>query len=184
MNLSNHFLIAAPTLDEGPFAGSVVYVCEHNQEGAMGVIINKPSPIPMQAVFAGNGGDTPERFAEDFVLFGGPVHPERGFVVHTPAGEWQSTLKVNGADDNGVTTSRDIVENLGDEEKVAKAFLTIGYASWEKGQLERELAENSWLTVAADNAILFDLPAGKRYRAALAKLGIEQVNLMNGAGHA
>lgn len=113
----------------------------------MGMIINKPSPIPMQAVFAGNGGDTPPRFADAFVFFGGSVHPERGFVVHTPAGEWQSTLRVA---DNGITTSRDIIGHLGDEEKVAKVLLTIGYASWEKGQLERELAENTWLSVAAD----------------------------------
>lgn len=184
MNLSNYFLVAMPSLEDGFFSGSVVYICEHNDEGAMGVIINRPSPIPMEAVFAGSGGMVPERFFNEFVLFGGPVHPERGFVVHTPVGDWLSTLAVEGGNGNAVTTSRDIIDNLGSADKVSKAFLTIGYASWEKGQLERELSENSWLTVEADNTILFDLPLDKRYQAAFAKLGIDPVNLMSGAGHA
>ncbi|MDO5357678.1 MAG: YqgE/AlgH family protein [Conchiformibius sp.] len=183
MNLTNHFLIAMPDLGDGLFSGSVVYVCEHNDDGAMGVIINKPSPIPMDVVFAGNGKSVPERFLNEFVLMGGPVQPERGFVVHTPVGAWMSSLAVGGGD-NAVTTSRDIIDNLADTEKVEKVLLTIGYASWSKGQLEKELADNAWLTVAADNHILFDVPAEQRYQAAFAKLGVERVSLMNGVGHA
>lgn len=183
MDLTNHFLIAMPDLADGLFAGSVVYLCEHNEEGAMGVIINKPSPIPMDVVFSGSGKSLPERFLNDFVMVGGPVHPERGLVIHTPAGDWLSSLLV-GESGNAVTTSRDIIDNLADAGKVEKVLMTIGYASWGRGQLERELAENSWLTVAADNTILFDLPAERRYQAAFEKLGVARVNLMNGAGHA
>lgn len=183
LNLSHHFLIATSEIADGLFSGSLIYVCEHNADGAMGLIVNKPSPIDMGIVFAGAGCKRiPPRFAHDFVMMGGPVQPERGFVLHTPTGDWQSSLLVN--DLNAVTTSRDIIESLAKDDKVEHALLTIGYSAWHKGQLEQELSQNAWLTVEADNHILFDLPPQQRHQAALAKLGINHVNLMDGIGHA
>ena len=115
-------------------------------------------------------------------MMGGPVQIDRGVVVHTPPGNWQSSLLVN--DDIAMTTSRDIIEQLGKAAEVDKAIVSIGYSNWGAGQLEGELAENSWLTVAADQHILFDLPYDERYEAAFAKLGIRPEILMEGAGHA
>lgn len=183
MNLTNHFLIAMPSLEDSLFSGSLVYVCEHNEDGAMGVMVNKPSPIGMEVVFLGAGNrHIPERFSHDFVMIGGPMQPDRGFVVHTPVGHWQSSLIIT--EDNAITTSRDIIESLANDNNVDKALLSIGYSSWSKGQLERELAENAWLVVAADNHILFDTPVSERYQAAMAKLGVNAVNLMQGVGYA
>lgn len=181
MNLSNHFLIAMPSLDDPMFEGSLVYLCEHNSEGATGVIVNKPSPINMEVVFAATGKATPPRFRSEYVMVGGPVQTERGFVLHTPVGHWQSSLKVN--DHLALTTSRDIIENM-DGDAVQDVLLTIGCSLWTGGQLERELAKNSWLTVAADEDILFKLPAHKRYDAALSKLGIRSEMLSGAVGHA
>ena len=115
-------------------------------------------------------------------MMGGPVQVDRGIVVHTPLGSWQNSLAVN--DEVALTTSRDIIEQLSLENKVEQAVVAIGYASWSAGQLEKELAENSWLTVPADQHILFHVPYEQRYQAALAKLGVEEVYLMKGAGHA
>ena len=182
MNLADHFLIAMPSLDDPFFGGSVVYVCQHSEEGAMGVVINKPSPVLMDLIFEAAASPTPERFKGLWVMMGGPVQVDRGFVVHTPLGSWQNSLAVN--DEVALTTSRDIIEQLSLENKVEQAVVAIGYASWSAGQLEKELAENSWLTVPADQHILFHLPYEQRYQAALAKLGVEEVYLMKGAGHA
>ena len=182
MNLTNHFLIAMPNMEDLLFSESLVYICEHTDEGAMGLMVNKPSPIGMEIVFATSGKKIPQRFLNDFIMMGGPVQPDRGFVLHTPTGNWQSSLQIT--ETNAVTTSRDIIESLANDERVEKALLSIGYSSWTKGQLERELAENSWLTVEADNTILFDTPIEERYDAALKKLGINHVNLMHGVGHA
>lgn len=182
MNLSDHFLIAMPSMEDLFFENSVVYVCQHDEQGAMGMIINKPSPVTMDLVFAASEHEMPDRFKHEWVMMGGPVQLDRGFVVHTPVGAWQSSLLVN--DHVAMTTSRDIIENLAKPEAVERAVVSIGYSSWSKGQLERELAENAWLTVPADNRILFELPYSQRYDAALAKLGVNTTVLMSGAGHA
>ncbi|QMT30643.1 YqgE/AlgH family protein [Alysiella filiformis] len=182
MNLTHHFLIATPNLADSLFSGSVVYVCEHNENGAMGIIINKPSPIGMEVVFASSGNRIPERFIDHFVMMGGPVQVDRGFVVHTPIGNWQSTLSIT--DDTAISTSRDVIESLAKDERINKAILSIGYSSWTKGQLEREIAENAWLVAPADSHILFDTPIEEKHGAALSKLGINAVNLMNGVGYA
>lgn len=182
MNLTDHFLIASPSMEDMFFGGSVVYLCEHNEDGALGIIINKSSPVVMDLVFEAAGQETPERFKGEWVMMGGPVQIDRGFVVHTPIGSWQSSLAVN--DKIAMTTSRDIIEKLSRTDAVEKAVVTIGYSSWDKGQLEQELAGNSWLTVAADERILFDLPYEERYEAALAKLGVSPQTLMGVAGHA
>ncbi|MGF6148806.1 Uncharacterized ACR, COG1678 [Kingella potus] len=181
-NLTNHFLIATPALEDPLFGGSVVYVCRHDDEGAMGIIINKASPIPMEAVFAAAEKDVPERFRDRPILMGGPVQIDRGFVVHTPRGAWQSSFPIAG--DTALTTSRDIIDRLAQNDSVEKAILTIGCSSWSAGQIEQELAQNSWLTVPADDSILFDLPLRKRHRAALSKLGISPAALVKDAGHA
>lgn len=182
MNLADHFLIAMPSLEDMFFEGSVVYVCEHTDNGAIGVVVNKPSPVIMDLVFDAAGLKTPKRFQGMSVMMGGPVQIDRGFVVHSPVGSWQSSLVVN--DDIAMTTSRDIVEYLSDPDAVGNAVVAIGYSSWSAGQLERELQENSWLTVPADPRILFELPYAARYQAALSKLGIQAASLMNVAGHA
>lgn len=180
LDLTDHFLIAMPDLEDSLFAGSLIYVCEHTPDGAMGLIVNKPSPIGMEMVFAGAGiKHIPAHLMNEFVMMGGPVQPDRGFVLHTPVGNWQSSLIVNHH--NAVTTSRDVIESFA---KIEHAILTIGYSSWYKGQLERELAENSWLTVPADQDILFHTPVAIRHQAALNKLGINHINFANGVGHA
>lgn len=183
MNLSNHFLIAMPSLDDPFFSESVVYLCEHSDDGAMGVIINKPTPIGLDIVFFSDAKAVPERFRDRFVMMGGPMQTDRGFVLHTPVGDWQSSLIVDDA--TAITTSRDILEHLDDDDQTIKeVLLSIGYASWQGGQLEKELSENAWLTVAADHHILFDLPPEVRYQAALSKLGIRPETLMNKGGYA
>lgn len=182
MNLTNHFLVAMPNMDDPMFAGSVVFLCEHGADGAMGMIVNKSSPIGMEVVFQAAGQAVPERFEGQHVLVGGPVQTDRGYVVHTPIGDWQSTLAID--DVTAVTTSGDILDALGENDEVAKMLLTIGYASWSPGQLEQELAQNAWLTVPADHTILFDLPLEARYAAALDKLGVKPELLMGAAGHA
>ncbi|MDO5686003.1 MAG: YqgE/AlgH family protein [Neisseria sp.] len=182
-SLSNHFLIAMPQLSDQFFGNSVVYVCEHTPDGAMGVIINKPSPVRMDQLFEAAEVPVPQRFAEQWVLMGGPVQIDRGFLVHSPVGSWQSSLRVN--EDIAVTTSRDIIGGLSaDENSAIKTFATIGYSGWGGGQLERELNDNHWLVIPADPHILFDLPYYRRYDAALDTLGIRAVNLAPGAGHA
>lgn len=182
MNLTNHFLIAMPNLEDIFFAGSVVYVCEHNDDGAMGLVINKPSPLVMDQLFDAAKQPTPERFVNSQVLMGGPVQIDRGFLIHTPVGNWQSSLIVT--DHIALTTSRDIVSAMHDEANVNRTLATIGYASWTKDQLETEISNNDWLVVEANENILFDCPVEGRYLAALDLLGIRPESLMLKAGHA
>ena len=182
MNLTDHFLIAMPSLNDTLFSGSLIYLCEHSENGAMGLIINKPSPVPMDVVFAGTGKATPLRFHEQFVMMGGPIQTERGFVLHTPVGDWQNSMAVTG--DIALTTSRDIIDGLQSDGQVAGAMVSIGYAGWSAGQLEQEIAQNSWLAVSADRQILFQMPPEQRYRAAFAKLGLRPEQLMEGMGYA
>lgn len=177
-NLSNHFLIAMPQMGDTMFDGSVVYLCEHSQNGAMGIIVNKPSPIPMDVVFAATGQTMPAHLQSSNIMMGGPVQTERGFIIHTPVGEWQSSVKID--DDTALTVSRDILERLAEHNQVNDFILAVGHAGWSAGQLERELSKNAWLTVAADHAILFHTAPEKRYQAALEKLGIRPENLMKG----
>lgn len=181
-SLANHFLIAMPDMQDQFFRESVVYICEHNADGAMGIIVNKPSPIMMDLLFDAAKTPTPERFHGQWVLMGGPVQVDRGFLVHTPTGSWESSLMVT--DDIAMTTSRDIIIGLTQDNEVNKALATIGYSSWSAGQLEQELAANSWLSVPADMKVLFDIPYKQRYQAALKLLNINVANLSGLAGHA
>ena len=183
-NLTDYFLIAMPEMDNQFFAGSVVYICEHNDDGAMGVCINKPSPLTMNQFFEAINERTPLQYDETAVLLGGPMQVDRGFLVHTPVGSWESSLLVT--DDIAFTTSRDIIENLAKnrDNDMNKTLATIGYSGWKKDQLEQELADNAWLVVPANQHIMFDVPVDERYQAALALLGVNAGQLVQGVGHA
>lgn len=183
MNLSRQFLIAMPNLSDPIFARSLAFICEHSEQGAMGVIVNRPLGMSLSSLFEQIDVELRRPETADLsVCFGGPVQADRGFVLHEPLGNWQSTLAVG--EDLGLTTSKDILLAMGEGGGPDRLFVTLGYAGWEAGQLEKEIAQNTWLTVDADLKIIFDLPAEERYDAALALLGIDLAMLSEEAGHA
>lgn len=183
LSLSNQFLIAMPTMQDPLFAKSVVYICEHGEHGAMGVIINKPSGIALAQLFEQINLPL-EQVAErlDPVLFGGPVQPDRGFVLHSPIGNWQSTLTVT--DDVALTTSKDVLMAVAEGDGPEHMLVTLGYAGWNEGQLEQEMADNTWINLDSDAHVLFGVPAEQRYAAAVALLGFDPALLSGQAGHA
>jgi putative transcriptional regulator len=199
INLTHHFLIAMPSLEDGGFTKSVVYVCEHSEHGALGLVINKPSELNLQHLF--DKVDLPmqrQDLTDTPVFQGGPLQTERGFVLHesmqgialvetsssTPinASTYASTMSIPGGLE--MTTSRDVLEAISNGAGPRRVLVSLGYSSWEQGQLESELAQNSWLTVAADINLIFDTPIDKRYSQALQLLGIESWALSPVAGHA
>ncbi|HVB47159.1 MAG TPA: YqgE/AlgH family protein [Burkholderiales bacterium] len=183
INLTRHFLIAMPNMGDPYFARSLTYLCEHNEQGALGVVVNRPIDMTLQALFGRLSLTLKDHeLADAPIYFGGPVQTDRGFVLHTPAGSWQSTLRVGDA--IGLTTSKDILEAVGRGEGPRRLLVTLGYAGWSPGQLEHELAQNAWLTVEARDAIIFDLPAEERLAAAMELLGIDFARLADEAGHA
>ena len=183
VNLTDHFLIAMPAMDDPYFSKALVYICEHNEQGALGIVVNKPLDMPLASLFekvdialrAPDLADLP-------VYFGGPVQTDRGFVLHRPVGQWQSSLPVNA--DVGLTSSRDILEAMGHSGEPHDVLVTLGYAGWGAGQLENELAQNGWLTVRADPSIVFSLPPEERLAAAMLALGIDFAHLAEDVGHA
>ena len=225
INLTHHFLIAMPGLEDSTFAKSVVYLCEHSERGALGLVINKPSDLSMPALF--EKVELPLK-REDLihvpVLKGGPVHTERGFVLHepmfvpsTPTSSASSTSFTTDSGDEAqderdalaavsapeqasaesvyastmtipggleMTTSKDVLEALSTGAGPKRVLISLGYSAWGEGQLESELAENSWLTVGADPAIIFDTPIEERYERAMALLGLQSWMLSSEAGHA
>ncbi len=182
-NLTNHFLIAMPNMADPRFSGSLTYIAEHNEKGALGVIINRPIEMTLNTLFERVEVPlTSQGFASQPVYFGGPVQAERGFVLHHPTGKWHTTLQVT--EEIGLTSSRDILQAIGSRGEPEKVLVTLGYAGWEAGQIEQELADNAWLTVEADMAIIFDLPPEARLGAAMQKLGVDPVKLSEVAGHA
>jgi putative transcriptional regulator len=183
LDLSNHFLIAMPAMTDPYFAKSLTYVCEHNDQGAMGIVVNRPISLTLSELFAQiNMPLKPAELEDVLVHFGGPVQTDRGFVLHEPNGEWQSTLHIS--DKVGLTTSKDILQALGEGKGPRHLLITLGYAGWSQGQLEQELSQNAWLSVPADERIMFDLPAEERLPAAMALLGIDFATLSEEAGHA
>ena len=184
INLTHHFLIAMPAMADPYFTRTLTYICEHNEQGALGVVVNRPIDMNLRALFERLSlplGD--DSVGEAPIYFGGPVQTDRGFVLHEPAGSWQSTLKVR--DGVGLTTSKDILEAVGRGAGPKRLLVTLGYAGWSAGQLEHELGQNAWLTVEAKgDAILFDLPAEERLAAALGLLGVDIASLSEQAGHA
>ena len=181
-NLTNHFLIAMPSLSDPFFARTVTYLCQHDDEGALGIIINRPSELTFKDVMGQMNIElNDEALGQTPVYFGGPVHPDRGFVLHEPAGEWNSTLKVS--DTLSLTTSRDILEAISRGEGPQKMLLALGYAGWAKGQLEEEIVQNSWLNAEAEQSIIFNHPATRRWKAAAELMGIDISLLTTQAGH-
>lgn len=183
VNLTHHFLIAMPSMADPNFAHTLTFVCEHNPDGALGLVVNRPIDMTLSALF--EQIEVPladRRLRETPVLFGGPVQVDRGFVLHRPLGNWQSTLAVS--DDLGLTTSKDILEAAARGEGPDHMIVSLGYAGWSAGQLEQELAANAWLTVEADPEVLFGTRAEERLPAAMRLLGIDFSQLSDGAGHA
>ena len=183
VNLTHHFLIAMPSMADPYFAKTLTYICEHNDQGALGLVVNRPIEMTLQELFKRLSlklGDAGRRHAP--IYFGGPVQTDRGFVLHAPAGDWQSTLRVGDA--IGLTTSKDILEAVGRGEGPPRMLVTLGYAGWSPGQLEHELSQNAWLTVEARDAIIFETPSEERLPAAMELLGLDYARLQDEAGHA
>jgi putative transcriptional regulator len=165
------------------FSRTLTYICEHNADGALGVVVNRPMDMTLSGLFkrlklkleAGEVGREP-------VYFGGPVQTEQGFVLHCPVGEWKSTMPIK--QELGLTTSRDILEAVSSGAGPGKFLVTLGYSGWAPGQLENELKQNAWLTVEASDAIIFDLPVEARLPAAMGLLGLDYAKLSDEAGHA
>lgn len=181
-NLTNHFLIAMPGLKDPNFEKSVTYICEHSDEGAMGIVINNPLSIPVREILEQLDIDEKSDIPDSPIYLGGPVNGERGFVLHDSDTEWDSTLHVR--DGISVTTSRDILVSIASGKGPERNLIALGYAGWGSGQLEQEIAENAWLAVPADKAIIFDLPPEERWDAAAAELGIDLSLLSSDTGHA
>jgi putative transcriptional regulator len=185
LNLANHFLIAMPSMQDPVFGGTVVYVCEHNENGVLGVVINKPTDMTMQVLFERIDLKIDDRLdghVDEPIMFGGPVQDDRGFVLHTPGQRYSSSLTVT--DDVAFTTSIDVLEAVAAGDGPPRMLVSIGYSGWSPGQLEDEIGRNGWLTVGADPEILFNLPIGERYTAAMRLLGIDPLMLTSEAGHA
>jgi putative transcriptional regulator len=183
MNLTDHFLIAMPNMVESNFSRTLTYVCEHNDQGALGLVVNRPIDMTLSALLAQvSVPHTSIELQKTPVHFGGPVQVDRGFVLHEPVGEWQSTLAVNSR--IGLTTSKDILVAVGNGEGPRKLLVTLGYAGWAPGQLENELSQNAWLTVQAAPEVIFDIPFEERLPAAMQLLGIDYASLSEQAGHA
>ncbi|NOT16718.1 MAG: YqgE/AlgH family protein [Sulfuriferula sp.] len=183
IDLTGHFLIAMPNMADERFSRTLTYICEHNEEGALGVIVNRPIDMNMADLYTQlNVPLTHPDIANNPLYFGGPVDAGRGFVLHQPVGDWQSTLAVH--DGVGLTTSKDVLEAWAEGHGPDKIMVSLGYAGWDAGQLENEMAQNAWLSVAADTHVLFDLPADERLLAAMRLLGVDFANLSEEAGHA
>jgi putative transcriptional regulator len=183
-SLQNHFLIAMPSMEDPYFSRSLTYVCEHNDDGAMGIIVNQPSSMNLKQLLEQTDKDAEvdaER-SEQIVLAGGPVSQERGFVLHTHKGEWASSLVLS--DEIVVTTSKDILTAIGNNSGPDSSIIALGYAGWTAGQLEQEMQHNSWLTIEADTQILFNTPIHQRWQAAVKKLGIDVWQLAPESGRA
>jgi putative transcriptional regulator len=162
INLTSHFLIAMPGMADPNFSRSLTFICEHNERGALGLVVNRPTDVTLGTLFR-------------------QVQLEHGFVLHRPLGEWRSTLPVG---DVGLTTSRDILQAMARGEGPRDRLVALGYAGWAPGQLEDEIRRNGWLTVAAEIDVIFHVPPEGRYDAALGALGITTANLSDVAGHA
>jgi len=182
-SLTNHFLIAMPGLQDPNFSRTVTYVCEHTEQGAMGIVINRPMEIRLGAMLDQLDIESQDRQVLDALVYlGGPVQPERGFVLHSGGEGFDSTLSITP--EISVTTSRDVLEAIADGKGPAQRLIALGYAGWGGGQLEQEMSANAWLSGPADEEIIFKLPAAARWQAAANLLGVD-LNLMSGeAGHA
>jgi putative transcriptional regulator len=182
INLTSHFLIAMPGMVDPNFSGSLTFICEHNERGALGLVVNRPIDVTVGTLFRQVEIELDdEPLAAQPLFFGGPVQLDHGFVLHRPVGTWKSTLPVG---EIGLTTSRDILEAIAKGGGPRERLLALGYAGWSPGQLEDEIRRNGWLTVQADLDVIFSMPPEDRYGAALGALGVSVMNLSDEAGHA
>lgn len=177
--LKHHFLVAMPQLKDPHFSSSLVYLCEHTPEGAMGIVVNRPTSLRVSEMIDQFG--LPEPTPDPWVYAGGPVQVERGFVLHDGEGSWQSTLGI--ADEIRVTTSRDVLEAISAGEGPEHYLIALGYAGWSEGQLEEELASNAWISCPADFATLFQTSDEQKVPRALGTIGIDPRQLTSSVGH-
>ena len=188
-DLSNHFLLAMPGMADPNFAGALVLVVEHNDKGALGLVVNKPTTMSLPTLLSrieldvvpGNDRD-PGAPAAVQVFYGGPVQTDRGFVLHQPSGHWNSTVAIG--DQISLTTSKDVLEAVAAGRGPERLLVTLGYAGWGPGQLESEIGQNAWLTMPADPGLVFDIPADARFAEAYRMLGIDPLLIAPRAGHA
>lgn len=186
-NLRGHLLIAMPGLLDPNFVHSVIYICQHSAEGAMGITINRPLGMPLSQVFEQLKLDYSPQNGSQTLLCGGPVEEQQGFVLHRPAAkQWQTSTAIS--DDIFLTTSRDIIDDMANDQGPDASLVALGYAGWTGGQLEQELLDNAWLTVPPDagflQELLFDSPLEQRANLAAASIGISLSQLSNATGHA
>ncbi len=182
-NLAGHFLIAMPSLNDSFFNQAVTYICEHNETGSFGIIINQKTDITMQQIAKEMGITTGAEYDKNQTIFmGGPVDQGRGFILHRPVGSWQSSIKVNN--NVALTTSKDILQAIVNNDGPEECIVALGYAGWATGQLDQEMATNSWLTCPADEQIIFDTPTEERWQASAKLIGVDLSLLSNDAGHA
>ncbi len=182
-NLTNQFLIAMPSMQDANFSQTVTYICEHNSEGAMGIVVNRPTNLHLNDILEQlDITDISLETGLESIYIGGPVQPERGFVLHSDNSNWDSTLKVTP--EISVTTSRDILESIAAGNGPNSHLVALGYAGWASGQLEDEISANAWLNGPADSQIIFNTPPEQRWRAAAQLLGVDLDLLSGDAGHA
>ncbi len=182
-DLTNQFLIAMPSMGDPNFSKTVTYVCAHNDDGAMGIVINRPLEIELSEVFEQMNIASSECAANSQPVYqGGPVHRDRGFIIHNPTQDWESTIQVTS--ELAVSTSRDILEAMSQGAGPDTALVALGYAGWGAGQLEQEMGQNAWLSGPATMEILFHTPAERRWQRAAAEMGVALDSLSNDIGHA
>lgn len=181
--LANHLLIAMPSLMDTEFKQSVIYVCEHHAEGTVGLMINRPMQFPLAIVFDQlNIEPVCREQSKKPLLFGGPLQPDRGFVIHRPTGDWRSSLALG--EDVTVTTSNDIIRAIAEDHGPDDALITLGYVGWGESQLEDEVKENSWLVAPYNSELLYEVPYEKRWEHAGLSIGVNMNQLTSGTGHA
>jgi putative transcriptional regulator len=182
IDLSNQFLMAMPGMVDGEFAGTVIYLCEHSPKGALGLVINRPTDLSVAGLLEKIDLKLEIALPQNAaVYFGGPVHTDRGFVLHSPAGSFSSSIQLGQL---ALTTSRDVLQAVAQGNGPEKLLVTLGYSGWGAGQLESEIAQNAWLTVPASAEVIFATPPEDRYAGALKLLGIDPAMLSGVAGHA
>ena len=182
--LNNHFLIAMPQMLDPNFQQTVTYICDHDEHGALGIIVNRPLKLSFAELLEHLEVPPAKRpeVANDWIFAGGPVQSQQGFIVHSPLGQWEATLKVT--EQIGLTTSADIIQALARDEGPEHTLMALGYAGWGPGQLEQEIVDHAWLCGPASQDILFSVPVAQRWSAAAAALGVDLRLLATTAGHA
>ena len=183
INLTDQFLIAMPGLVDPNFFQTVTYIFSHNEQGAMGIVINRPLNMELSEILSQMNFESTDRGIGDLPVYdGGPVKSDRGFIIHEPDSKWQSSIQVS--DDIEVTTSRDILEAISEGRGPQQKFIALGYAGWGAGQLEQEIMENCWLNTPSSTEIIFETPADRRWEIAASLLGVDVQTISTQIGHA